>query len=380
MNDPLNDLFTLLPELLLLGTVLVVIVTDLFLPRGAKWILTPLMLFGLVLTGIGCVLVWGVNETVFDGFYVVDDLSVFFKLATVVIGFMAALFAPSYLVSRRLPLGEFNAILGFSLLGMFVLASSSDLITLFLGLELMVMPAYLLTGFHKTDRFSNEGGLKYFLLGSFASAILLFGISWTYGLTGTTRISEIGPALGQAGDLLPAALVAIALLTVGATLGPPAAPSSSAATMPDAVPRNARRNRLVRPVTTWRSRSSANSRTLRPSLPCSSAPVTRSNRRGSRRITGSSSASSSAAVFFTAFGAICPDTRSAAYACASAAMSTPSSARLSAARSSPRSSISCAAARRLTPSSHSMTSTCSVHSSSYTAGSVTEAPPLTARC
>ena len=182
------------------------------------------MLFGLVLTGIGCVLVWGVNETVFSGFYVVDDLSVFFKVATVVIGFMAALFAPSYLVSRRLPLGEFNAILGFSLLGMFVLASSSDLITLFLGLELMVMPAYLLTGFHKTDRFSNEGGLKYFLLGSFASAILLFGISWTYGLTGTTRISEIGPALGQAGALLPAALVAIGLLTVGATFKAAAVP------------------------------------------------------------------------------------------------------------------------------------------------------------
>src|SRR5204862_38738 len=83
-----------------------------------------------------------------------------------------------------------------------------------------------------------------------------------------------------------------------------------AATMPDAVPRNARRNRLVRPVTTRRSRSSANSRTLRPSLPCSNAPVTRSNRRGSRRITGSSSVSSSVAVFFTAFGAICQDTRS----------------------------------------------------------------------
>jgi NADH-quinone oxidoreductase subunit N len=88
----------------------------------------------------------------------------------------------------------------------------------------MVMPAYLLTGFHKTDRFSNEGGLKYFLLGSFASAILLFGISWTYGLTGTTRIAEIGPALGEAGSLLPAALVAIALLTVGATFKAAAVP------------------------------------------------------------------------------------------------------------------------------------------------------------
>jgi NADH-quinone oxidoreductase subunit N len=103
---------------------------------------------------------------------------------------------------------------------MFVLASSSDLITLFLGLELMVMPAYLLTGYHKTDRYSNEGGLKYFLLGSFASAILLFGISWTYGLTGTTRLDGIGQALsGNA-----AGLVAIAMLTVGATFKVAAVP------------------------------------------------------------------------------------------------------------------------------------------------------------
>jgi NADH-quinone oxidoreductase subunit N len=84
----------------------------------------------------------------------------------------------------------------------------------------MVMPAYLLTGFHKTDRFSNEGGLKYFLLGSFASAILLFGISWTYGLTGTTRLEGIGQALS--GN--PAGLVAIAMLTVGATFKVAAVP------------------------------------------------------------------------------------------------------------------------------------------------------------
>ncbi|HEX2195147.1 MAG TPA: NADH-quinone oxidoreductase subunit N [Candidatus Limnocylindria bacterium] len=220
MTDPLNDLFTLLPELILTATALVVMTVDLFLPRRAKWILTPLAIFGMALTGIGCVLVWGVNDTVFAGFYVVDDLSVFLKGATLVIGILAALFAPSYLVSRRLPLGEFNTILMFSLIGMFVLASSSDLITMFLGLELMVMPAYLLTGYHKTDRFSNEGGLKYFLLGSFASAILLFGISWTYGLTGTTRVAEIGA--GLAGG--PAGLVAIAMLTVGATFKVAAVP------------------------------------------------------------------------------------------------------------------------------------------------------------
>jgi NADH-quinone oxidoreductase subunit N len=215
-----NDLSTLLPELELTILVLLVLTVDLFLPREQKWLLTPITVSGLVVVGIACWAMWGINQTVFAGFYRVDDLSVFFKVATVIIGILAALFAPGYLVQRRLPLGEFNVILLFSLTGMFVLASASDLITLFIGLELMVMPAYLLAGFHKTDRYSNEGGLKYFLLGSFASAILLFGISWTYGLTGSTRISEIGGLVGSG----PAGLIAIAMLTVGSTFKAAAVP------------------------------------------------------------------------------------------------------------------------------------------------------------
>jgi NADH-quinone oxidoreductase subunit N len=219
--DP-NDLAPLLPELILTGLVLVVITVDLWLPRDLKWLLTPLTVAGLVLAGAACIPVWGVNETIFAGFYRVDDLSVFFKVVTVVSGILAALFGPAYLTQRRMPLGEFNVVLIFSLLGMAVLASSADLITLFIGLELMVLPAYMLTGFHKTDRYSNEGGLKYFLLGSFASAILLFGISWTYGLTGSTHISAIGEGLSGAAG--PAGVVAIGLLTVGATFKAAAVP------------------------------------------------------------------------------------------------------------------------------------------------------------
>src|ERR671914_461589 len=201
----LDDLITILPEIVLTLLVLVVITVDLFLARGAKWWLTPLTVVGLLVAAVALLPTWGVNRTVYGGFYVVDDLAVFFKGATILIGILAALFAPSYLRSRNLPLGEVNAILIFSLIGMCVLASSSDLITAFLGLELMVMPAYLLTGFHKTDRYSNEGGLKYFLLGSFASAILLFGISWTYGLSGTTRVAEMGAGLASS----PAGFVAL---------------------------------------------------------------------------------------------------------------------------------------------------------------------------
>src|SRR5919106_1747115 len=205
--DYLDDLVTLLPELVLTALVLVVITVDLWLPRRHKQWLTALTVGGLIVAGAALIPVWGTNEEVYGGFYVVDDLSLFFKGATIVIGILSALFAPSYLVSRRLPLGEFNAILIFSLIGMCVLASSSDLITAFLGLELMVMPAYMLTGFHKTDRYSNEGGLKYFLLGSFASAILLFGVSWTYGLTGTTHVDGIAEAVE--GGMSPALLVAV---------------------------------------------------------------------------------------------------------------------------------------------------------------------------
>ena len=213
--DYVDNLVTLLPELILAALVLIIITVDLFLSRRNKWLLTPLTVAGLVVAGFACIVVWGTNETVYAGFYVVDDLSVFFKGATIVIGIFSALFAPSYLLARRIPLGEFNTILVSALIGMCVLASSSDLITLFLGLELMVLPAYLLAGLHKTDRYSNEGGLKYFLLGSFASAIVLFGIAWLYGLTGTTSVAGIAEALrGQMGGAL---LVAIGFLTVGAT-------------------------------------------------------------------------------------------------------------------------------------------------------------------
>ncbi len=211
----LDDIVTILPELVLAGLVLLVLTVDLFLPRRDKWLLTPLTVAGLLLAGAACFVVWGVNETVYDGFYVVDDVSVFLKATAILIGILSALFAPGYLTSRRIPLGEFSTILVSAILGMCILASSGDLITVFLGLELMAMPSYLLTGLHKTDRYSNEGALKYFLLGSFASAILLFSVAWVYGLTGTTNIAGIAAALD--GQMNAGILVALGFALVGGT-------------------------------------------------------------------------------------------------------------------------------------------------------------------
>lgn len=218
----LDDVGAILPEIILAGLILLVLTVDLFLPRRDKWVITPLVVAGLVLVGAACIVAWDVNASVFAGMYVVDDMSVFLKGSMVVIGILSALFAPGYLLRRRIPLGEFAVILLSATLGVFVLASSADLITLFLGLELMTMPSYLLAGLHKTDRYSNEGGLKYFLLGSFASAIVLFGIAWVYGLAGTTSIAGVAEALD--GRMNPGVLVAIGFLLAGGTFKVAAVP------------------------------------------------------------------------------------------------------------------------------------------------------------
>ena len=101
------------------------------------------------------------------------------------------MFAPDYLESRDLPLAEFAAVLVFAMTGAMLIAASTDLLVLFLGLELMVLPGYLLAGFAKRDALSTEGAIKYFLLGSFSSAIFLFGLAFTWGLTGSTRIDGV---------------------------------------------------------------------------------------------------------------------------------------------------------------------------------------------
>src|SRR5690242_21003057 len=98
-------------------------------------------------------------------------------------------FAPDYLAERKLPVAEFAAVLVFAMSGAMLIAGSADLLVLFLGLELMVLPGYLLAGYHKTDAYSTEGAIKYFLLGSFSSAIFLFGVAFVWGITGTTRIT-----------------------------------------------------------------------------------------------------------------------------------------------------------------------------------------------
>ncbi len=169
--------------------------------------------------GIG--LLSGAQE-VFAGAYVRDSLTSLLDLLLLSIALLTILFGPDYLRPRGLPAAEFAAMLLFAIAGGMLIGGARDLLVLFLALELLVLPGYLLAGYAKRDGLSTEGAIKYFLLGSFSSAIFLFGLVLTFGYTGTTNITEIAAALSAVvtadgfTTLSPALLMGLALLTTGA--------------------------------------------------------------------------------------------------------------------------------------------------------------------
>jgi NADH-quinone oxidoreductase subunit N len=214
----LADLAVIAPLIAVVLLAAAIIVADIVAPGNAR------AAIGVSLLGLGvtaALVVWAgaTPGTAFGGTYRVDDLTTFLDLIFVAIVTLTILFGPEYLAARGLPVPEFAAILVFALAGAMLVAASADLLVLFLGLELMVIPGYLLAGYHKRDALSTEGAVKYFLLGSFSSAIFLFGLAFVWGLTGSTRIDDIAAALGEIVEgqaaLSPGLAMGLAFLTTG---------------------------------------------------------------------------------------------------------------------------------------------------------------------
>ncbi len=160
----------------------------------------------------------GRTETAFGGAYSLDNLTVFLDMLFVAIAALTILFAVDYLEPRGLPIAEFAAVLVFAVTGAMLIAASTDLLLLFVALELMVLPGYMLVGFARRDPYSTEGAIKYFLLGSFSSAILLFGLAYVWGMTGTTRVEGVAAALAAdaARGSIPAGLaMGLAFMSAG---------------------------------------------------------------------------------------------------------------------------------------------------------------------
>jgi NADH-quinone oxidoreductase subunit N len=163
---------------------------------------------------------WMGPRTAFNGMILLDELRLSFTLIFVFVSLLTILIAAVWIDIEKLPAGEFHALLLFATCGMMLMASAGDLVIVFLGLEILSIATYVLAGFRRTDVRSNESSLKYFILGSFASAFLLYGIALIYGgtatetLPGTTNIAFIAGRLNQ--SLYPPLLLAgLAMLLVG---------------------------------------------------------------------------------------------------------------------------------------------------------------------
>ena len=212
-----QDLVTIAPFVAAILVAVGCVLVDVIVP-GRRGPLLVVALGGLAVVGLLTLITGSTPATAFGGSYRVDDLTTFLDIVFIGIVAMTLLFAPDYLDSRRLPLAEFAAVLLFAMTGAMLLAASADLLVLFIGLELMVLPGYLLAGFHKSDGYSTEGAIKYFLLGSFSSAIFLFGLAFVWGLTGTTRIGEVADQLTASmatGGLSAGLALGLAFLTTG---------------------------------------------------------------------------------------------------------------------------------------------------------------------
>jgi len=212
-----GDLVTISPVVGALLVAVAVLAVDLARP-GRRTALIVTALGGLAIVAALTTWTGSTSESAFDGAYTIDRLTTFLDLLFIAIIALTILYGPDYLEPRGLPLAEFMVVLLFAMTGAMLIAASSDLLLLFLALELMVLPGYLLAGYHKSDGYSTEGAIKYFLLGSFSSAIFLFGLAFTWGLTGTTRVEGVADALGglaAGASLSPGLAMGLAFMTTG---------------------------------------------------------------------------------------------------------------------------------------------------------------------
>ncbi len=212
------DIVTLAPFVAAILVAAAILAVDFIFP-GRKVPALVTTFAGLALIAVLVVLTGQTEGDSFGGAYIVDPLATFLDLLFVAIVALTMAFAPDYLEERGLPVAEFAAIIVFAMSGAMLIAGSADLLVLFLGLELMVLPGYVLAGYHKSDGYSTEGAIKYFLLGSFSSAIFLFGLAFVWGLTGTTRIEGVAAALegmvSGAAPFPPGLGMGLAFLTTG---------------------------------------------------------------------------------------------------------------------------------------------------------------------
>ena len=202
-----------LPELLLTAAIFVVFVTDLFVPERHKRALGHLSVLLLLLL-LAFTAFQGALGVLYGGVYLVDTFTHFFRLLFPLITIFIIWLSLDYVATRLRYGGEYYSLLLTATLAMVLMAGAGELITAYISLELLNFCLYVLASYAKQDAKSNEAGLKYIILSVLASAVLLYGISYLYGITGSTTYTEIAQALAQQGAS-PGLIASLVLITAG---------------------------------------------------------------------------------------------------------------------------------------------------------------------
>ncbi len=197
----------LLPEIIMITLALLIIILELFIHRKET-----IAMFSIATIAITAYFIPDSMGETFGGMFISDGYSIFFKYIFFINLILTVLVSIKYLKIERSEFGEYYVLILFSTVGMMIMASAGDLIVLYLGLELMALSTYVLAGFIRHSTRSNEAALKYFLLGAFSSAIILFGISLIYALSGTTLIYELPEKIEASANATPLLIALIFLI------------------------------------------------------------------------------------------------------------------------------------------------------------------------
>ena len=213
--QPTVDLQLILPEVILSATILIVLVVDLFLSDRRRWLAMPLALVGVVASLVSVVALIGTDASTLSGAFVVDGFSILFKAFFLIVAIAVLFLSSRYFQDGRFYQGEYYFLLLTAFLGCIMMPSVRDLLMLFIAIELVSAPGFLMAAFRKSDPRSNEGGLKFFLIGVISSTVMLYGMSLIYGLTGTLNLPEIATKLAGPIGQTPLVLAGILFVVVG---------------------------------------------------------------------------------------------------------------------------------------------------------------------
>ena len=211
----LIDIVAILPELVVAGGACIVLMLDLIVPKGRKHLVAYTSIALILLAAWYSYSFSGLSTTAFAGMFVVDGYAVFFKFVFYIAAVLTIFMSLRYVRDEGINLGEYYVLILFSLSGMMIMSSGADLLTIYLGLELMSLPIYVLVGFLQRSKKSNEAAMKYIVLGAFSSGVLLFGVSLVYGVTGTTNLAAISSVLADPATHTPALGLAMVFLVAG---------------------------------------------------------------------------------------------------------------------------------------------------------------------